>query len=44
MSNVVNINVVKFGKQQHHGRINHLLSGKRIKIEKERGICHIRLL
>ena len=38
ISNVVNSKVAKFGKQHTHGATNHLLSGKRIKIEKQKGV------
>ena len=41
--NVINIKVAQFIKQQPHGVSNHLLSVKSIKIEKEKGACHIKL-
>ena len=35
--------VTEFVKQQPHGWSNQLLSVKSIKIEKEKGACHIKL-
>ena len=40
ISNAVNSNVAKFGKQQPHRGTNHSLSVKRIKIEKELKISY----
>ena len=41
--NVINIKVAEFIKEQPHGVSDHLLSVKSIKIEKEKGACHIKL-
>ena len=43
ISNLGNPTVARIVKYQPHGRSNHLLSVKSIKIEKERGSCHIKL-
>ena len=41
--NVMNIKVAEFIKYQRHGVSNYILSVKSIKIEKEKGACHIKL-
>ena len=40
---LVNTKVAEFVKQQPHGGANHLLSVKKIKKEKEKDACHIKL-
>ena len=43
ISDVVNTKVAKFIIYQSHCGSNHFLSVESIKIEKERGVCHIKL-
>ena len=43
MSNLVITKVAKFIKYQPNGGSNHLSSVENIKIEKERGVCQIKL-
>ena len=43
ISNLVNANVAKFIKYQPHGASNNLLYVESIKIEKGRGVRHIKL-
>ena len=43
IANLVNTKLAKIIKYQSHGGSNDLLSAKRIKIEEEKGACHIKL-